>query len=57
MGQTAQIRKILPVSQVVLAVFLGGWGEWLRYSALNRPLFLRDWVGFDSAIPCLALAS
>jgi hypothetical protein len=39
MGQTAQFRKILPVSQVVLAAFLGGWGEWLRYSALNHRFF------------------
>jgi hypothetical protein len=43
MGQTAQFRKILPVSQVVFAVLLGGWGEWLRYTTLNRPFFGGTW--------------
>jgi hypothetical protein len=34
-----QFRMTLPVSQTVLAAFLGGWGLWLRNSILSRPFW------------------
>jgi len=41
MAQRNQLRRILPVSQTVLALFFGGWGIWIRDSILSRP-FLGD---------------
>lgn len=37
MARVRQMRVFLSVFQVALAVLLGGWGEWLRYSDLNLP--------------------
>lgn len=32
-----QFRRILPLSQTALALFLGGWGLWIRNSILSQP--------------------
>jgi hypothetical protein len=34
-----QFRRVLPVSQTVLATVFGGWGLWIRDSILSQPLF------------------
>ena len=39
MRRPKQFRIILPALQIALALFVGGWGEWLRYSVLNHPFF------------------
>lgn len=49
MVQGHQFRKVLPVSQTVLAVFFGGWGLWLRNSVLSRPFFGSS-TGWDSTL-------
>lgn len=40
-------RRILPVSQIILAALLGGWGLWIRNSLLSRPFFGSS-TGWDS---------
>src|SRR5258706_3303406 len=37
MVQRNQLRRMLPISQTALAVFVGGWGIWIRDSILSRP--------------------
>jgi hypothetical protein len=49
MAQRTQFRKLLPVSQTVLATICGGWGLWLRNSVLSRP-FWGDSTGWDSTL-------
>lgn len=49
MAQPRQFRKLLPLSQTVLAVFFGGWGLWLRNSLLSRP-FWGSSTGWDSTL-------
>jgi hypothetical protein len=44
-----QFRKLLPVSQTVLATICGGWGLWLRNSVLSRP-FWGNSTGWDSTL-------
>jgi hypothetical protein len=39
MVQPRRFRIFLPISQVLLALFVGGWGVWLRVSILNHPFF------------------
>src|SRR6267143_1475879 len=34
-----QFRRILPLSQTVLALFFGSWGLWIRNSILSQPFF------------------
>ena len=36
MAQELQFRRMLPVLQTTAAIFLGGWGLWLRNSILSR---------------------
>jgi len=42
-----QFRRILPISQTVVAMFFGGWGLWARNAILSRP-FLGNSTGWDS---------
>ena len=39
MPRKLQFRRVLPLVQTAIAVSFGGWGLWLRDSALNRPFF------------------
>ena len=57
MVQGHQFRKVLPVSQTVLAVFFGGWGA-LASKLCSEPPFLGEfhWLGLHSAISLLAVA-
>jgi hypothetical protein len=34
-----QFRRVLPALQTAVAVSFGGWGLWLRNSALSQPFF------------------
>jgi hypothetical protein len=43
MVQELQFRKVLPVSQSVVAVFFGGWGLWQRNEILSHA-----WLGWNS---------
>jgi hypothetical protein len=49
MAQRTQFRKVLPISQTVLATICGGWGLWLRNSVLSRP-FWGNSTGWDSTL-------
>jgi hypothetical protein len=49
MTQRNQFCRILPISQTALALFLGGWGLWLRNSILSRP-FWGDSTGWDTTL-------
>jgi len=49
MAQRTQFRKVLPVSQTVLASICGGWGLWIRNSVLSRP-FWGNSTGWDSTL-------
>jgi len=40
-----QLRKVLPISQTVLAVALGGWGLWERITSIND-----SWLGWNSTL-------
>jgi hypothetical protein len=49
MAQRTQFRKVLAVSQTVLAISCGGLGLWLRNSVLSRPLWGNS-TGWDSTL-------
>jgi hypothetical protein len=49
MTQGTQFRKLLPISQTVLAIILGGCGLWLRNSVLSRPLWGNS-TGWESTL-------
>ena len=40
-----QLRKVLPISQTVLAVAFGGWGLWERITSIND-----SWLGWNSTL-------
>src|ERR1019366_6599273 len=40
MAQINQFRKILPFTQIGLAILFGGWGLWIRNAILSRPFVL-----------------
>jgi hypothetical protein len=39
MPRRLQFRRVLPLVQTAIVVSFGGWGLWLRDSALNSPFF------------------
>jgi hypothetical protein len=49
MAQRTQFRKVLAVSQTVLATICGGLGLWLRNSVLSRPLWGNS-TGWESTL-------
>ena len=49
MAQGIQFRKVLPVFQTALALFLGGWGLWIRNTILSRPFLERTTLGQSTA--------
>jgi hypothetical protein len=40
-----QLRKVLPISQTLLAVAFGGWGLWERITSIND-----SWLGWNSTL-------
>jgi hypothetical protein len=40
-----QLRKVLPISQTLLAVAFGGWGLWERFTFIND-----SWLGWNSTL-------
>jgi hypothetical protein len=44
MNAQAQFRRLLPVTQTLLAIFFGGCGEWLRVQSINNG------VGWNSTL-------
>jgi hypothetical protein len=43
MSSQLQLRKILPISQTLLAAAFGGWGEWARVTSVYH-----SWLGWSS---------
>lgn len=39
MDQVNRFRRMLPITQTVIAAFFGGWGLWQRNEILSRSLF------------------
>jgi hypothetical protein len=40
-----RLRKVLPISQTLLAVAFGGWGSWERVTSIND-----SWLGWNSTL-------
>jgi len=38
MSPEKQLRRVLSVSQTLVAILFGGWGEWQRIQSINRSL-------------------
>ena len=46
MSSEKQFRRVLPVSQTLIAILFGGWGEWQRVQIVNRSLGWASTVAF-----------